>query len=207
MNSRYSKTLFLIIFIIFCTSSAIFADQNVRPRVGQRYVDPVTLDQFGTNDSLKKYVSQLLGRKYVNAASIYNAPSRYTRRPKSYISIRREKESVVIAENVALFTGDERGLAVARHDGVLTVWGKYPCSRLHLPDEGTPAAIAYGQDGETLIAASSAGDKVYVYELPDCSRVPGYIPVEHSPVRFLSSTSTGDWISLSIALIFFIVDL
>ncbi|WP_432738575.1 WD40 repeat domain-containing protein [Maridesulfovibrio sp. FT414] len=164
-------------------------------RVGEAYIGvPPQLDK-GTTKALKGYVAKLLSTKYVSAAKLYDAPPEGLE-DKLFISVTREQAVPILAGGVSSFAGDAEGLAAALYDGTVRIWSEVGCAKVRLPGGGGAQSLGYGPGSPTLAATSADGNSLYVFDLQQCARVPGDIPVQHGPVRMMSVSRTGDWLGL-----------
>ncbi|MFW5500615.1 MULTISPECIES: WD40 repeat domain-containing protein [unclassified Maridesulfovibrio] len=166
-----------------------------KERVGQSYIDVPSQLRKGTTKSLKSYVSQLLSKKYVSAKKLYEPPFEGLE-DKLYISVKRENAMPIIAGGVASYAGNEEGLAAALYDGTVRIWSKHKCSKVRLPGGGGALHTGYGPGSPTLAATGRDGGNIYVFNLDECSRIPGEIPVEHGPVRMMALSRTGEWLGV-----------
>ncbi len=166
-----------------------------RERVGQSYIDMPGQLEKGTTKSLKGYVSRLLSTEYVSAAKLYDPPFEGLEE-MSYFSVRREQAVPIIAGGVSSFAGNEEGLAAALYDGTIRIWSNLDCRKVSLPGGGGAESLGYGPGSPTLAATSRDGEKLYVYDLKQCERVPGDIPVGHGPVKKMAVSRTGDWLGI-----------
>ncbi|TIH14693.1 WD40 repeat domain-containing protein [Marinifilum sp. JC120] len=166
-----------------------------RERVGQSYIDVPSQLRKGTAKSLKGYVSQLLNKKYVSAKKLYEPPFAGLE-DKLYISVKRETALPIIAGGVSSYAGNEEGLAAALYDGTVRVWSRYKCRKVRLPGGGGAMHTGYGPGSPTLAATGRDGNQLYVFNLEECSRIPGEIPVEHGPVKMMALSRTGEWLGV-----------
>ncbi|SDK45646.1 hypothetical protein SAMN05660337_0506 [Maridesulfovibrio ferrireducens] len=187
--------LFVLILISAPVSSDAQSSANSKERVGQTYIDVPPQLRKGTVKSLKKYVSELLGKKYVSTGKLYTPPFEALA-DNMYISVTREKAIPIIAGGVSSYSGTEEGLAAALYDGSIRLWSSYPCKKLRLPSGKGAALVAYAPGSPVLAATDSKGDNLFIYDLKTCSRIPGDIPVEHGPVKMMAISRTGDWLGL-----------
>ncbi|CCO23001.1 WD40 repeat domain-containing protein [Maridesulfovibrio hydrothermalis] len=192
MIQRYSKGLLLALLLL---AIPVQGQAAHRERVGEFYIDVPAQLRKGTTRSLKSYVSKLLSKEYVSAAKLYDPPFEGLE-DKLYISVKREKAVPIIAGGVSSFSGNEEGLAAALYDGTIRIWSEYSCSKVRLPDGGGAEKVGYGAGSSMLAATDKNGRRLYVYDLKQCSRVPGDIPLEHGPVKFMAVSRTGDWLGL-----------
>lgn len=196
MIPRYFKAclcgMTLIVIGTVLTGTAHSSD---RERVGQSYINIPQQLEKGTTASLKKYVSKLLSTEYVSASKLYDPPIEGLE-DKFYFSVKREKAVPIIAGGVSAFAGNEEGLAAALYDGTIRIWSDLPCRKIHLPGGGGAENIGYGPGSPSLAATSADGNKLYVFDVKECSRVPGEIPVEHGPVKKMAVSRTGDWLGI-----------
>ncbi|WP_027720579.1 WD40 repeat domain-containing protein [Maridesulfovibrio zosterae] len=195
MILRYLNISAMILTIAVIAAQPMELKAASRERVGEFYIDVPRQLNKGTTRSLKDYVSKLMGSEYVSAAKLYDPPLEGLE-DKLYISVKREKAVPIIAGGVSSYAGNEEGLAAALNDGSIRVWSKYKCSKLKLPGGGGAESVGYGPGSPTLAATSKLGEKLYVYDLEKCTRIPGDIPVEHGPVKMMSVSRTGDWMAL-----------
>ncbi|WP_421903984.1 WD40 repeat domain-containing protein [Maridesulfovibrio sp.] len=166
-----------------------------KERVGQSYIEVPSQLRKGTTRSLKSYVSQLLSKKYVSATKLYEPPFEGIE-DKLYISVKREKAMPIIAGGVSSYAGNEEGLAAALYDGTVRIWSKHQCRKVRLPGGGGALQTGYGPGSPTLAATGRDGDQIYVFDLDECSRIPGEIPIKHGPVRMMALARTGEWLGV-----------
>ncbi|WP_320173694.1 WD40 repeat domain-containing protein [Maridesulfovibrio sp.] len=166
-----------------------------KERVGQSYIEVPSQLRKGTTKSLKSYVSKLLSKKYVSAKKLYEPPFEGLE-DKLYISVKREKAMPIIAGGVSSYAGNEEGLAAALYDGTVRIWSKHKCSKVRLPGGGGAMQTGYGSGSPTLAATGRDGRQIYVFNLDECSRIPGEIPVEHGPVKMMALSRTGEWLGI-----------
>ncbi|WP_320171533.1 WD40 repeat domain-containing protein [Maridesulfovibrio sp.] len=164
-----------------------------RERVGQSYIKISPQLKKGTVSSLKNYVKSLLAKKYVSADKLYDPPLEDLE-DKFYVSVTREKAVPIIAGGVSSFSGNDEGLAAALYDGTVRIWSGFNCAKLRLPGGGGAGSLGYGPGSPSLAATSSDGSKLYAYDLKQCARIPGEIPVAHAPVKMMAASRTGDWL-------------
>ncbi len=196
MILRYSKVVIMAMALTALSIGLpVKGDAASKERVGQSYIGVPSQLNKGTTKSLKKYVSKLLSSEYVSASKLYEPPFEGLE-DKLYVSVKREKAVPIIAGGVSSFAGNEEGLAAALYDGTVRIWSQYPCSKVRLPGGGGAGKVGYGPGSHTLVATDSAGNRLYVYDLKQCTRIPGDIPVEHGPVRMMSVSRTGEWLGL-----------
>ncbi|WP_415715369.1 WD40 repeat domain-containing protein [Maridesulfovibrio sp.] len=196
MISKKIKAGASALALLFVTAALpVHANAASKEIVGQAYIDVPSQLEKGTTKSLKSYVSRLLDKKYVSAGKLYEPPFSGLE-DKLYVSVQREKALPIIAGGVSSYSGNEEGLAAALYDGTVRVWSKYKCRKLSLPGGGGAVQTAYGPDSPTLAAAGSEGDRIYVFNLEQCARIPGELPVEHGPVQMMALSRTGDWLSV-----------
>lgn len=196
MILRYSKAGVLALALTALSIALpVQGEAASKERVGQSYIGVPSQLKKGTAKSLKKYVSKLMSSEYVSASKLYDPPFDGLE-DKLYVSVKREKAIPIIVGGVSSFAGNEEGLAAALYDGTVRVWSQYPCSKVRLPGGGGAENVGYGPGSPTLAATDSKGEKLYVYDLKQCTRIPGDIPVEHGPVRMMSVSRTGEWLAL-----------
>lgn len=200
MILRFSQTKLLILFFALMlvslpVLSKAQSNSSTKERVGQTYIDVPSELSKGTAKSLKDYVSELLGRKYVSVGKLYDAPFEGFE-DKIYISVTREKAVPIIAGGVSAYAGTEEGLAAALYDGSIRLWSSYPCKKMKLPSGKGAKIVAYAPGSPVLAATDSDGDNLFIYDLNTCTRIPGDIPVEHGPVKMMAISRTGDWLGL-----------
>ncbi|WP_291330086.1 WD40 repeat domain-containing protein [Desulfovibrio sp. UCD-KL4C] len=186
---------FALILVSIPVSSRAQSGDSKAERVGQKYIDIPTELNKGTAGSLKKYVSKLLGEKYVSAGKLYAAPFEGLE-DKFYISVTREKAIPIIAGGVSSYAGNEEGLAAALYDGSIRLWSNYLCKEVKLPSGKGAKLVAYAPESPVLAATDSDGDNLFIYDLKTCTRIPGDIPIEHGPVKMMAISRTGDWLGL-----------
>lgn len=196
MISRNFKVGFTALALFVVTvGMPIQANAASKERVGQAYINVPSQLRKGTTKSLKSYVSQLLSKKYVSANNLYKPPFPGLE-DKIYISVKRETALPIIAGGVSSYAGNEEGLAAALYDGTIRVWSKFECRKVRLPGGGGAMHTGYGPGSPTLAATGSDGDQIYVFNLDECSRIPGDIPVEHGPVKMMTLSRTGEWLGV-----------
>ncbi len=171
------------------------ADASPKERVGQSYIEVPSQLRKGSTKSLKGYVSRLLNKEYVSAKKLYEPPFPGLE-DQIYISVKREKAMPIIAGGVASYAGNEEGLAAALYDGTVRVWSEYRCSKLRLPGGGGALQTGYGPGSSALAATGRDGNEIYVFDLEQCSRIPGELPVEHGPVKMMALSRSGDWLGV-----------
>ncbi|ACS78084.1 WD40 repeat domain-containing protein [Maridesulfovibrio salexigens] len=196
MISKNFKVGLTGLALLFVTAGMpMQANAASKERVGQSYIDVPSQLRKGTTKSLKSYVSQLLSKKYVSAKKLYEPPFEGLE-DKLYISVKRENAMPIIAGGVASYAGNEEGLAAALYDGTVRIWSKHKCSKVRLPGGGGAMHTGYGPGSPTLAATGRDGGSIYVFNLDECSRIPGEIPVEHGPVRMMALSRTGEWLGI-----------
>lgn len=196
MISRYIKAgICGMTFVALVSAFPGSGFGSSRERVGQSYIELPAPLKKGTVRSLKDYLKKQLATKYVGASKLYDPPLEGLE-DKLYISVKRERVLPIIAGGVSSFAGDEEGLAAALFDGTVRIWSGLNCRKLQLPGGGGAEKLGYGPGSTSLAAASAQGDRIYVYDLEKCERIPGDIPVEHDPVKMMAVSRTGDWMGM-----------
>lgn len=193
--SRFLFPAFLVGFLLVASIADCRAGSPADAIIGAAYIEPLPRQiEKGSVKSLKNYVSSIMDKKYVTPERLYQTPLPGLE-GKTYISVTREKAVPVIAGGVASYAGNENGLAASLYDGSIRVWSDKPCSRLQLPNGSGAKLVGYAPGSPTLAATDSTGDRLYVFNLNDCARIPGDIPVAHAPVKKIALSATGEWLS------------
>ncbi len=187
--------IYTLLFFVVLFSIPLLAHAGSTERVGQSYIDFPPQLKKGTTKSLKSYVQQQLGKKYVSTGKLYVAPFEGLV-DKMYISVTREKAVPIIAGGVSAYSGNEEGLAAALYDGTIRLWSNYPCKKMRLPSGKGAKLVAYAPGSPMLAATDSVGDKLNIFDLKSCTRIPGDIPVDHGPVEMMAISRTGDWLGI-----------
>ncbi|WP_027178339.1 hypothetical protein [Maridesulfovibrio bastinii] len=171
------------------------ADFFSGPPVGESYIANISeYSENGTVDSLVNYLSEVTGNNYLTSEKLYKAPAEDSEET-FFISVFKEKKSLTVAQDVCSYAGTEKGLAAAFNDGTMKIWSRFHCSEVHLPSPSGAKFIGYAPGSPFLVATNNAADKIFVYDLRNCTRVPGQFKVEKAPVTRLALSETGEWLS------------
>ena len=66
--------IYILLFLVMLFSMPLLSYAGTTERVGQSYIDFPPQLKKGTTKSLKKYVKQQLGKKYVSTGKLYLPP-------------------------------------------------------------------------------------------------------------------------------------
>ncbi len=192
---KFKAAYIFLALLVLTTGVPAQSNAAAKERVGQAYINVPSQLRKGTSKSLKSYVSQLLNKKYVSARKLYDPPFMGLE-DKLFISVKREKALPIIAGGVASYAGNEEGLAAALYDGTVRIWSSSQCRKVRLPGGGGALQTGYGPGSPKLAATGRSGSEIYVFDLEQCSRIPGELPVEHGPVKMMALSRTGEWLGV-----------
>lgn len=133
--------------------------------------DPILTQEkpFGPAMSFKELMEQNLSRQYSPPETIFepdDPPPHH-----GLMVINREKPVVTLARGVSSFAGGPDFLAAGFHDGNISIWSRFPCPMLTLPQKEPVKKIWWDGQSPYICASGSNTSLAHIYDLGRCARI------------------------------------
>ncbi len=143
---------------------------------------------------LNDYLRNAFASQYGDLSKISSPPPRGLI-GKYYEIIVSEQVRLILGSDVASFAHGPEGLAIGQQDGLIQVFGDWPCSSVMLPGGLELGRVAWSPRSPIMAATCSRKNRLFLYDLRSCTLVAD-LPLKNQ-VTHMELSSEGSWLAVA----------
>ncbi|MGE4298406.1 MAG: WD40 repeat domain-containing protein [Desulfovibrionaceae bacterium] len=147
---------------------------------------------FGPTRTLAQYLADAQRKQYFALDTLYTPPPKGFE-DKFLLQLKPAHAVLHLAQGVAAWHADDKGLAAGLTDGNVYVWSDWPCPGVSVPGNGGIGAMSWDAGSPYLAVDEAKHARIHVFDLRHCAQVQAVDP--KSTIVSMALSPKGSWLA------------
>ena len=147
---------------------------------------------FGPTRTLAAYLADAERKQYFSLDTLYSPPPTGFE-DKYLLQLRPAYAALHLAQGVAAWHADDKGLAAGLTNGNVYVWSDWPCPGVTAPGNGGIGSLSWDTQSPYLATDEANHSRIHVFDLRQCAQVQAVDP--KSTIVSMALSPKGTWLA------------